>query len=206
MIRVLVAEDSEVTRLGIVTMLSTQADLQVVAQAEDGAQAVVLFRQHRPDVTLVDMRMPALDGVAVTAAICAEQPPGRVLVLTNYEGDENIFQALKAGASGYLTKGARGMQLVEAIRAVHAGQKFLPPEMAQQLAQRVLTQPLGLRETQILKHIALGQTNVEIADALGLSKKTIGMFVGRLLFKLGVHSRTEAVTVAMKRGILKSQE
>ena len=203
MIRVLVAEDSELTRLGIVTMLSTQADISVVAQAEDGAQAITLFRQHRPDVALIDLRMPVMDGVQVAAAITAETPPGRVLVLSNYDGDENIFQALKAGAAGYLTKGARGPQLIEALRAVAAGQRFLPPEVAQQLAERVLTQPLGARETQILNLIAAGKTNPEIAEALGISRKTVGMFVGRLMFKLDVHTRTEAVTVALKRGILK---
>jgi len=202
-IRVLVAEDSELTRLGIVTMLSTQADISVVAQAEDGAQAITLFRQHRPDVALIDLRMPVMDGVQVAAAITAETPPGRVLVLSNYDGDENIFQALKAGAAGYLTKGARGPQLIEALRAVAAGQRFLPPEVAQQLAERVLTQPLGARETQILNLIAAGKTNPEIAEALGISRKTVGMFVGRLMFKLDVHTRTEAVTVALKRGILK---
>jgi two-component system NarL family response regulator len=202
-IRVLVAEDSPVTRLGVSTLLRTEPDIEVVAEAENGADAVRLFRQMRPDVVLLDLRMPELDGVQATEQMRREDPAARVLVLTNYDGDEVIFQALKAGAAGYLTKGVRGPELITAIRQVHAGDRYLPPGVAGRLADRMMAPSLSPREVQVLEKIYEGLTNKEIAEALHISLKTASMFVSKILLKLDVRSRTEAVAVALRRGILR---
>jgi two-component system, NarL family, response regulator len=202
--RVLVADDNRLTRLGIVTVLELHDDLEVVGQAVDGAQAVTMFRDLKPDVLVVDLKMPHLDGVQVTTQICKDDPAARILVLTHYDGDENIFQALRAGARGYLTKDIEGNELVEAIRALAAGGRFIPPEIASRVAERATRPELTPREQQVLERMAKGLTNKEIAQGLDISDRTIGVYVGNILAKLEAKTRTEAVTVATKRGLLES--
>lgn len=200
--RVLVVDDSSVTRLGVVTLIDSQPDMSVVGEAEDGTAALARFRELRPDLVVVDLRMPGLSGVDVTAAICTLDPAARVLVLTSYDGEENIFQALKAGALGYLTKEAPGREILNALRTIATGTRYLPPGIAHQLAERMLHPSLSPRELQVLREIAQGQSNKEIAQSLGISLKTTAMFVASILDKLDVKSRTEAVAVALKRGII----
>lgn len=203
--RVLVADDNRLTRLGIVTVLELHDDLEVVGQASDGAQAVTMWRECRPDVLVVDLKMPHLDGVQVTAQLCKDDPNARILVLTHYDGDENIFQALRAGARGYLTKDIEGNELVEAIRALAAGGRFIPPEIASRVAERAARPELTPREQQVLERMAVGLTNKEIAQELDISDRTIGVYVGNILSKLEAKTRTEAVTVARKRGLLEPE-
>ncbi|MDX2019338.1 MAG: response regulator transcription factor [Deltaproteobacteria bacterium] len=200
--RVLVADDNRLTRLGIVTVLELHDDLEVVGQAADGAQAVTMWRELKPDVLVVDLKMPHLDGVQVTTQLCKDDQNARILVLTHYDGDENIFQALRAGARGYLTKDIEGNELVEAIRALAAGGRFIPPEIASRVADRANRPELTPREQQVLERMAVGLTNKEIAQELDISDRTIGVYVGNILSKLEAKTRTEAVTVARKRGLL----
>lgn len=203
-IRILLAEDNLLTRLGTTTLLQTEPDFLVVAAADDGEQAVELYRSYHPDVAIVDLKMPRLDGVRAIAAIRAEDPEARILILTHYQGEEDIFQALKAGALGYVSKEIRGEQLVEAIRAVAKGRRYLPAELAERLKEREQRPPLSPREREVLTLISKGLTNQQISDALGISPKTTAIYVGSLLQKLEAQSRTEAVAIAMDRGILSS--
>jgi two-component system NarL family response regulator len=202
LIRVLVAEDNALMRLGIVTMLRTQPDIDVVGEAPDGARAIALARQLRPDVLLLDLKMPTLDGVQVIANLCGASPEARILVLTHYDAEEDIFRAVRAGARGYLTKDAQGEQIVEAIRTVHAGGRYLPAEIAGRLAERMSQPSLSPRELQVLEHVARGLTNREIARELSLTEKTAGAYVGNVLAKLGASTRTEAVAIGRERGLL----
>jgi two-component system, NarL family, response regulator len=204
-IRILIAEDNVFMRMGTAMLLRTQPDFEVVGEAEDGVQAIADYRQHRPDVLVVDMKMPGLDGVSVTQTICQEFPGARILVLTHYDGDEDIYKALKAGARGYLTKDIPGEELLKAIRALHSGDRFLPPEVADRLAERLTQSSLSGREQQVLERIFAGESNKEIAAGLGLAEKTASMHVSRLLAKLDAKSRTEAVSIGLQRGLLQSK-
>jgi two-component system NarL family response regulator len=201
-IRVLVVEDNFYTRFGTVAYLATEQDMEVVGEAGDGEQALALFQDKRPDVTIVDLRMPRMDGVQLTAALCAREPDARILVLTNYVGDEDIFQALKAGARGYLTKESSGQELLSAIRALHAGDRFLPPGIVERISERRGQQELTRRERQVLEQIAEGASNREAAEHLGIGERTVGLYVSSILSKLGARSRTEAVAIANRRGLL----
>ena len=201
-IRVLVAEDNFYTRVGTVAFLSEQPGIVVVGEATDGESALALFEQHRPDVLVADLRMPRLNGVELTAKLCTRFPDARILVLTHHQGDEDIFQALKAGARGYLTKESPGAQLVTAIRAVHAGEKFLPLEIVEQIRSRQGVQPLTQREREVLELVADGASNREVADRLGIAERTVGLYVSSILSKLGARSRTEAASIAVRRGLL----
>ena len=201
-IRLLVVDDHLVVRMGVVALLKRRKDFEVVAEAEDGAQAVERYRQHRPDVCLMDIRMPKLTGVQALAAIRAEFPEARVIMLTTYDGDSDIHGALAAGASGYILKDVEGDELVLAIREVHRGLRYLPTEVAQRLAERSETGELTPRELEVLQLLAKGFSNKEIASGLNFTEFTAKAHVRNILEKLGADDRMGAVMEAVQRGIV----
>lgn len=201
-IRVLVVDDHPLVRQGVVAVVAAESDMAVVGEAGDGRQAVEVFRKVRPDVALVDLGLPVLDGIGAMEAIRAEFPGSRFIALTVYQGDEDIHRALQAGAQAYLLKNAPASQLVGAIRAVHAGLRRIPPEVASRISDRGPGAGLTTREIEVLKLVAGGCTNVEIARKLQITRGTAKWFVSSILSKLGVDDRTEAVTTALERGIL----
>lgn len=201
-IRILISDDHFLVRVGLATVINTQSDMTVVAEAGDGRQAVEMFRQHLPDVTLMDLRMPEMNGIEAIQAICREFPDSRIIVLTTYDGDEDIYRALQAGARSYILKDMVGDQLLDAIRAVHAGQRRIPPEIAARLAERMPRSELTPRELEVLRLIVKGKSNKEIAGALFVTEGTVKVHVNNLLGKLGVSDRTQAATVAIQRGIV----
>jgi DNA-binding NarL/FixJ family response regulator len=201
-IRILIVEDHAVVRQGLVALLNTVPEFQVVAQAADGELGLTLFREHKPDVTLMDLRLPHQNGVETIGRIRAEFPEARIIVLTTFDGDEDIYRALQAGAKGYLLKGMDGDVLMEAIRAVHAGKSRVPATVAERLAGRLSGPVLTERETDVLKQIVLGRSNKEIGTALFISEATVKTHINNLLGKLGVSDRTQAATTALQRGIV----
>ncbi|HWP44022.1 MAG TPA: response regulator transcription factor [Blastocatellia bacterium] len=201
-IRVLIADDHFVVRVGLGTLINTEPDMLVVAEAVNGKQAVEAFRASQPDVALMDLRMPEMTGVEAILAIREEFPESRIIVLTTYDGDEDIYRALQAGARGYILKDMAGEELVEAIRAVHAGQRRIPPAVAARLAERMPRSELTPRELEVLKLIVKGKSNKEIAAELFVTEGTVKIHVNNLLSKLGVSDRTQAVTAALQRGIV----
>lgn len=201
-IRLLIADDHPVVREGLAAMLNRRADMTVVGEASSGREALALYRREQPDVTLMDLRMPELGGVEAIATLRAEFPNARFIVLTTYDGDEDIARALKAGAQAYLLKDTPRDELLDAIRAVHAGGKRIAPEMAAKLADRLTTPELTDRELEVLKLIVAGQSNKEIGASLAITKGTVKVHVNNLLGKLGVSDRTQAVTEALRRGIV----
>ena len=201
-IRVLVVEDHHVVRQGLVALLSVADGLEVVGQAADGVEAITQFRKHQPAITLIDLRLPRLSGVDVIERIRMESPGARFIVLTTYDGDEDIYRALQAGARSYLLKGMTGEELIAAIRTVHAGRQHIPPAVAQRLAERVGTEELTQREFDVLEQIVHGKSNKEIAVELLISEATVKTHINSLLSKLGVSDRTQAATAAIQRGIV----
>jgi DNA-binding NarL/FixJ family response regulator len=201
-IRIMVVEDHHVVRQGLVAFLKGTPDMEVIAEAQDGAQAVERFRQHRPDITLMDLRMPNLGGAQATEAIRKEFPQARIIVLTTYDGDEDIYRAIQAGARGYLLKDMFGEELMEAIRAVHAGKSRIPAAVAERLADRMGGPNLTARELSVLQLIVKGKSNKEIADELGIFESTVKTHVNNILSKLDVNDRTQAATTALQRGIV----
>ncbi len=201
-IRILIVEDHAIVRQGMFALLSTIEDLEVVAQAPDGEQAVTLFSRHQPDVTLMDLRLPGIGGVEAISRIRGRYPEARIIVLTTFDGDEDIYRALQAGARGYLLKGMDLDELVEAIRAVHRGKSRIPPAVAERLAERLAGPSLTERETGVLRLIVAGNSNKEIAAALFISEATVKTHINNLLGKLGVSDRTQAATTALQRGIV----
>ena len=201
-IRVLVVDDHPLVRQGVAAVVAAQTDMTVVGEAGDGRQSVELFRKLRPDVLLVDLGLPVLDGIGVMEAIRSEFPSSRFIALTVYQGDEDIHRALRAGAQAYLLKSAPASQLVGAIRAVHAGLRRIPPEVASRISDRGPGAGLTAREIEVLRLVAKGRTNAEIANELHITSGTAKWFVSSILSKLGVNDRTEAVTTALERGIL----
>lgn len=201
-IRILVVEDHNVVRQGLVALIKTVPDMEIVAEAADGADAVELYRKHRPDITLMDLRLPRMGGVDAVKAIRAEFPGARVIVLTTFDGDENIFRALQAGARGYLLKDMFGEELMEAIRTVHAGKTSIPPEIAQRLAERMGGPSLTSRELEVLELIVAGKSNKDIGNQLAISEATVKTHINNILGKLGVSDRTQAATTAIQRGIV----
>jgi len=201
-IRILVVEDHHVVRQGLVALVKTVPDMTVVAEASDGKQAVELFRQHRPDVTIMDLRLPAMGGVDAIKAIRQEFPAARVIVLTTFDGDEDIYRALQAGARGYLLKDMFGEELMDAIRTVHAGKTRIPPAVAQRLAERMAGPGLTARELEVLKLIVSGKSNKEIGKELTISEATVKTHINSILSKLDVNDRTQAATTALQRGII----
>jgi two-component system NarL family response regulator len=176
--------------------------MQVIAQAENGEQAIALFGKHQPDVTLMDLRMPEVEGVAAIGAICATAKSARIIVLTTYDSDEDIYRGLQAGAKGYLLKETEPDELLNAIRTVHRGQKYIPPDVGAKLVQRLSNPELSERELAVLRSLAQGMSNADIATALSIGEGTVKSHVNRILNKLDVSDRTQAVIVAVKRGIV----
>jgi two-component system NarL family response regulator len=203
-IRVVVADDHEVVREGLVSIIERQPDMTVVAEAATGQQAISAARESRPDVVLMDLRMPVVGGVEATERICRESASARVVVLTTYDGDEDIYRALRAGARAYLLKDVRREELLATIRAVHAGRRHIPPEIAARLAERVASEELTARELDVLRLVARGKSNKEIARALATTEGTIKGYVNSILGKLGVSNRTEAAINARGRGLITS--
>ncbi len=201
-IRILIADDHYVVRMGLVALVETEPDLQVVGEAADGVQAVELFKRLGPDLTLMDLRMPLKDGITATREICAVAPAARILMLTTFDGDDDIHKALSAGANGYLLKNATRDSLIPALRAVAAGQRWIPKEIARRLADREMFEELTQRELEVLHQLAKGLANKEIADVLSISEYTVKDHLKSILGKLRVADRTEAVTAAIQRGII----
>jgi DNA-binding NarL/FixJ family response regulator len=201
-IRVLVVEDHNVVRQGLVALLNLVEDIQVVGEAADGEEAVVQFRSHHPDVTLIDLRLPKLSGVEVIQRVRSETPQARFVVLTTYDGDEDIYRALKGGAKAYLLKGMTTEELITTIRAVHSGRSHIPAASAERLAERMGTEDLTPRESQVLEQIVSGKSNKEIATELAITEATVKTHINTLLGKLGVEDRTQAATAAIRRGIV----
>ena len=201
-IRILVADDHHVVRQGLVALLKTVSGLEVVAEAADGNEAIDRFDEHRPDVTLMDLRMPKVSGVDAVAQIRRKYPGARIIVLTTFDGDEDIYRALQAGAKGYLLKGMFGEELIDAIRAVHAGKTRIPSAVAERLANRMAGPGLTSRELDVLKAIVAGRSNKEIGMDLSISEATVKTHINSILGKLGVTDRTQAATTALQRGIV----
>jgi DNA-binding NarL/FixJ family response regulator len=201
-IRILVVDDHNVVRQGIVSLIKSVPDMTVVAEGSDGKQAVVLFREHQPDITIMDLRLPVKTGVEAIKEIRSEFPSARVIVLTTFDGDEDIYRALQCGARGYLLKDMFGDDLMEAIRAVHAGRSRIPAAIAQRLADRMGGPDLTPREMDVLKLIVGGRSNKEIGRELFISEATVKTHINSLLGKLGVSDRTQAATTALQRGII----
>ncbi|MBV8073053.1 MAG: response regulator transcription factor, partial [Acidobacteriaceae bacterium] len=201
-IRILVVEDHNVVRQGLIALLKTVPDMLVVGDASDGQQGVELFRQHKPDVTVMDLRLPKMSGVEAITEIRRETPGARVIVLTTFDGDEDIYRALQAGARGYLLKDMFGEELMDAIRTVHAGRTRIPAAVAQRLAERMGGPNLTARELEVLKLIVAGRSNKEIGSDLSISEATVKSHINSILSKLGVTDRTQAATTALQRGIV----
>ena len=200
-IRVLVVDDHTIMRRGLVALLEQEPDVSVVAQASDGCEAVKLFCQHQPDVVLMDLRMPQMDGVAAITAICAEFASAQIVVLTTYDGDEDIYRGLRAGAKGYVLKDADPDQLFAAIRTVSGGKKYIPATVGAKLAERMDNPELSDRELEVVRLIVAGKSNQEISAVLQISESTVKFHVNKLLIKLGVKDRTQTAIAALKRGI-----
>jgi len=201
-IRVLTVDDHPVLREGIAAMLGSETGVLVVAEASNGAEAIEQFRAHHPDVTLMDLQMPLMDGTDAIVAIRQHAPDARIIVLTTYSGDAQVARALRAGASAYLLKSMLRKELVETIRTVHAGQKRIPPEIAAEMAEHYGDDALSPREVEVLRLVAAGNANKMIADHLAISEETVKAHVRSILSKLGANDRTHAVTLAVKRGII----
>ncbi len=201
-IRILVVDDHHVVRQGLIALLKTVPEIAIVAEGSDGEQAVTLYREHRPDVAILDLRMPKKNGVEAITDIKREFPQARVIVLTTFDGDEDIYRALQAGAKGYLLKDMFGEELIDAIRAVHSGKQRIPAAVAQRLAERMVGPSLTARELDVLKCIVSGKSNRDIGLELSISEATVKTHINNILGKLGVSDRTQAATTALQRGIV----
>jgi two-component system, NarL family, response regulator len=201
-IRVLAVDDHPLLRDGIAATIRRQPDMQLVGEATNGREAVQRFREHRPDVTLMDLQMPEMSGIEAITAIRSEFSTARIVILTTYRGDAQALSAFRAGACGYLLKDMLRKELVETIRAVHAGRRRLPPELAAELAEHVTDDTLTAREIEILQCVAAGSANKAIASQLGISENTVKAHVKNVRAKLDANDRTHAVTIALKRGFI----
>ncbi len=201
-IRILSVDDHELVRKGIAAILATENDIELVAQASEGREAVKLFRAHRPDVTLMDLRLPDSNGIDVTREIRREFPDARVIALTSYDGDQDIYRALEAGVRGYLLKEMVHTEIIRAIRVVHSGKRFIPGQVTEQLSGFFPEVALTRREIEVLSLVARGFGNKEVGDVLGTAPGTVKAHVQSILGKLGAKDRTHAVTIALKRGII----
>jgi DNA-binding NarL/FixJ family response regulator len=201
-IRILTVDDHPVIRAGLSAMIDNESDMAVVAEATNGAEAIALFAEHAPDVVLMDLRMPHVNGVEATRAIVAADPDARIVALTSYEGDADIYRALHAGARGYLLKDMLGAEVIRAIRTVMGGERIIPPEVAARLAEFTPRVDLTFREVEVLQLAAKGFKNREIARSIGRAEATVKVHLKHAMAKLGVDDRTEAVTRALQRGII----
>jgi DNA-binding NarL/FixJ family response regulator len=201
-IRVLAVDDHPLLREGIAAVMEGEDDIELIAEATSGQEAIELFRAHRPDVTLMDLQMPGMNGIDAMIAIRSEFSNARFIVLTTYQGDVQALRALKAGASGYLLKNMLRKELLDTIRAVHAGRRRIPPEIAAELADHVTDDALSDREVEVLRRVAMGNSNKIIASQLTVSEATVKGHMKSILSKLGANDRTHAVTIAMKRGFI----
>jgi two-component system, NarL family, response regulator len=201
-IRILIADDHPIVREGLTAILAHCSDMQVIAQARSGKEAIELFRQHRPDVALMDVRMPKMDGPEAIGIIRTEFPRARILILTTYDADDYIFRALRAGAKGFLLKDASREQLLEAIRTVHAGRTYFPSEVTSKLAVRMGRPELTARERGVLQLMSRGKSNQDIASELFIAETTVKSHVNSILSKMQVRDRTQAVTLALQQGMV----
>lgn len=201
-IRILTVDDHPLLRKGIAALVNAEADMKLVAEASNGEEAIVAFRSHRPDVTLMDIQMPTVDGLKAIDRIREEFPNARIIVLTTYTGDVQVLRALRAGARAYILKGHVHKELLETIRAVNAGQKRIPPDIAAELADHSTDDALTEREIEVLRLIGAGNANKQIADELSIGEATVKSHVTNILSKLGANDRTHAVTIGLKRGII----
>jgi DNA-binding NarL/FixJ family response regulator len=202
LIRILAVDDHALLRKGIAALVNAEPDMKLVAEASSGQEAIEKFRQHRPDVTLMDLQMADLNGAEAISRIQSEFPDARIVVLTTYTGDAQVLRALRAGARGYILKGHVHRELLETIRAVHAGQKRIPPDIAAELAEHAADDALSPREIDVLRLIAAGNSNKLIADQLSIGEATVKSHVTNILSKLGANDRAHAVTIGLKRGII----
>ncbi|MBD1848372.1 response regulator transcription factor [Cyanobacteria bacterium FACHB-63] len=202
-IRVLIVDDHSLVAEGLANIINYDPEMIVVAQAEDGQQAINLYREHQPDVTLMDLRMPGIGGVEAITAICAEFKSARIIVLTTYDGDEDIYRGLQAGAQGYLLKDAKPNELLNVIRVIHGGQQYVSPVVGRKLVERMNIPVLSERELEVLRLIAQGLSNQDIGTALNIGESTVKSHVTHILNKLGVSDRTQAVIVGIKRGLVR---
>jgi DNA-binding NarL/FixJ family response regulator len=202
LIRILTVDDHPLLRKGIAALVNAEPDLKLIAEASNGKEALEAFRSHRPDITLMDLQMPEMDGLEAVEAIRREFPEARIIVLTTYSGDTQVLRALKGGARGYMLKGNVHKELLDAIRAVHAGQRRIPPELAAELADHAADDALTTREIDVLRLIAEGNSNKEIGDHLTIGEATVKSHVTSILSKLGANDRAHAVTIGLKRGII----
>jgi DNA-binding NarL/FixJ family response regulator len=201
-IKVLCVDDHPLVRKGIASILSNEPDIQLVAEADNGREAVNLFRRHKPDVTLLDLHMAEMDGIEATRIIRSEFPDARIIALTSYDGDQEIYRALEAGVRGYLLKEMAHTEVVKAIRTVHSGKRLIPPEVSTRLSEYFPQIALTPREVEVLGFVAKGFGNKEIAGYLGMATGTVKIHVQNILSKLEASDRTHAVTIAIQRGIL----
>jgi len=201
-IRVFTVDDHALLREGIAAVINNERDMVVVSQAAAGREAIQRYREYRPDVTLMDLRLPDISGIDAMIAIRNDFPDARIVMLTTFEGDVEIKRALVAGARGYVLKSMPPRELVEVVRQVHAGKKRIPAEIAAQLAEHVSDEPLTERECDVLQHVAGGNRNRDIAELLSISEETVKVHVKHIMEKLGANDRTEAVAIAVRRGII----
>jgi len=195
-------DDHPILRKGLAALVNAEPDLKLVAEASNGKEAIEAFRGHQPDITLMDLQMPQLDGIQAIEAICNEFPAARIIVLTTYTGDTQVVRALKAGARAFVLKGHVLDELLDTIRAVHTGKKRIPPDVAAELADHATDDALTEREIDVLRLIAAGNGNKQIADELSISEATVKSRVTNILSKLGAHDRAHSVTIGLKRGII----
>jgi DNA-binding NarL/FixJ family response regulator len=201
-IRVLTVDDHPLLSEGIATIINSQPDMALVSQASNGAEAIQQYREHRPDITLMDLRLPDLSGIDAMIAIRTEFPAARIVMLTTFEGDVEIHRALQAGARGYLLKSMPPNEILDVIRKVHAGQTRVPPLVAAQLAEHLSDEGLTMREVEVLRKVAGGNRNRDIADILFISEETVKVHIKHIMDKLGAKDRTQAIAIAVRRGII----
>ena len=202
-IRILIADDHPILGQALTMFLECEPDITVVGYASDGRKALELFRKHQPDVALMDLQMPKMEGTDAIAAICAKFQHARIVVLTTFDGDEDIYRGLRSGAKGYILKGAEPNELLDAIRTVHKGQRYIPPSIAAKLAERMGSEELSDRELEVLRLIAKGKNNQQISTVLNIAESTVRFHANNIFGKLNVSDRTQALVTALNRGIVR---